>query len=595
MAIFRRASLLSILLLTPKALSLQVTPNSPCATLCMDDPSQNISDPNTSNTYPSDIVCADADYENTPVGRKFESCVNCLRNSTATGAGENDQSWFLYNIRYGLASCVFGFTNVSDAQSTPCSTDTSCGPLQQALENGNLVPNNESTYSYCSADNNALLGSSLGSCISCLQDDSTETYLANFVMVLQAGCVEQPTVGTNIGIRGNIFSSTLINITFPGDNPSSSANNTSKKNGLTEGAIIGIVVGLVVLAIFAIALLFICYRKRRYNKSIKRLTSPLDPRFGSKNISSPNSGAYGNPYASPPTEASQKFDPSALSAKELQALELQIPNFSKQYPNARVSSEEDGSWQDAHAHLEATQGALPSYAIIPIHQAYIPATHAPVSPATSTNTSNTYQMSSYPSSRSSPNMIPPPAAAPTPAPAPAPVLPRAGIKAIPPPIRVPQPRTQTTPQQVQPAHFPPQQQQEETSQVARPTLHSQQAAIHPPVRYPAMAETRPASVANSIAGTWNRARSMSRNGRNRSTSRNGGRNRSTSRNGFRDTYASMDVPVRISGPMIRHGGRFDFDFDENERMEKEGMEGGRSKADATPSSAESEEQWPGLY
>ena len=57
----------------------------------------------------------------------------------------------------------------------------------------------------------------------------------------------------------------------------------------------------------------------------------------------------------------------------------------------------------------------------------------------------------------------------------------------------------------------------------------------------------------------------------------------------------MDVPVRISGPMIKHGGRFDFDFDENEMMERERREGGRVKADATPSSADSEEQWPGAY
>jgi hypothetical protein len=105
MGFFRRASLLSILLLTSKALALQVTPNSPCASVCMDDPSQDASDPNTSNTYPSDIVCNDADYENTSVGRKFASCVNCLRNSTASGAGENDQSWFLCKCRRLAFSC----------------------------------------------------------------------------------------------------------------------------------------------------------------------------------------------------------------------------------------------------------------------------------------------------------------------------------------------------------------------------------------------------------------------------------------------------------------------------------------------------------
>jgi hypothetical protein len=98
MAILGRSSLLSILLLTPRALGLQVTPNSPCALTCIDDPTEDVSDPNTSNTYASDIVCNDADYVNTATGRKFEACMNCLRNSTATGSGENDQSWFLCKL-----------------------------------------------------------------------------------------------------------------------------------------------------------------------------------------------------------------------------------------------------------------------------------------------------------------------------------------------------------------------------------------------------------------------------------------------------------------------------------------------------------------
>ena len=95
MSTFRRAFLLAIILLAPEVLGLQVTPNSPCASTCMDDVSDNVSDPNSSNTVPSDIVCADADYTNVAAGRKYEACVNCLRNSTASSDGEDDQSWFL--------------------------------------------------------------------------------------------------------------------------------------------------------------------------------------------------------------------------------------------------------------------------------------------------------------------------------------------------------------------------------------------------------------------------------------------------------------------------------------------------------------------
>jgi len=44
--------------------------------------------------------------------------------------------------------------------------------------------------------------------------------------------------------------------------------------------------------------------------------------------------------------------------------------------------------------------------------------------------------------------------------------------------------------------------------------------------------------------------------------------------------------------MIKHGGRFDFEFVEREKMEKNRAEG---KEGATPDSATSGEQWPGLY
>jgi hypothetical protein len=52
--------------------------------------------------------------------------------------------------------------------------------------------------------------------------------------------------------------------------------------------------------------------------------------------------------------------------------------------------------------------------------------------------------------------------------------------------------------------------------------------------------------------------------------------------------------------MIKHGGRFDFELAERERMEKTRMEGKTEvkkakKEDATPISAQSEEQWPGSY
>jgi len=52
--------------------------------------------------------------------------------------------------------------------------------------------------------------------------------------------------------------------------------------------------------------------------------------------------------------------------------------------------------------------------------------------------------------------------------------------------------------------------------------------------------------------------------------------------------------------MIKHGGRFDFEFAEREKMERDRLEGKPEirrlkKEGATPDSANSGEQWPGLY
>lgn len=76
-------------------LGLQVTPNSDCAKLCINDPTTDVSDPNSSSINGTDIVCTDGTYSNTVAGQRFESCVSCLQNSTAKTATENDQEWFL--------------------------------------------------------------------------------------------------------------------------------------------------------------------------------------------------------------------------------------------------------------------------------------------------------------------------------------------------------------------------------------------------------------------------------------------------------------------------------------------------------------------
>lgn len=84
----------------------------------------------------------------------------------------------LENLRYSLASCLYGFDTAIDSTVTPCSTSRACGPLQDALEDGNFDPNNETAYGYCGAYYAAMMGST-AMCRDCLRNGGSETFLSN--------------------------------------------------------------------------------------------------------------------------------------------------------------------------------------------------------------------------------------------------------------------------------------------------------------------------------------------------------------------------------------------------------------------------------
>jgi hypothetical protein len=82
--------------------------------------------------------------------------------------------------------------------------------------------------------------------------------------------------------------------------------------------------------------------------------------------------------------------------------------------------------------------------------------------------------------------------------------------------------------------------------------------------------------------------------------------RATSRAGIANVNASQASPPiqKITGPLVHHAGRFDFELAEKERREKERREKEEREGivqqaenldDETPVKAESPEQWPGSY
>ncbi|KUI56814.1 hypothetical protein VP1G_04125 [Cytospora mali] len=248
--------------LIPIISALQVTPGSSCASVCLDSETGNALDPAVSTTNTSDIVCYDVDYYSTTVGVKFKNCLECLQNSTDASGSESDVSWFLYNLRYASAVCLYDYPALQANKSETCDLSTACQPLQGAIETGLDLNSDSGEFAYCSADDSVFYGTGIDDCVSCLQS-SPDSYLANFLIALQAGCQQQPAAGTLLGLSGELFSGYPMNITSLASNSSTTTTRSTQKEVLSVGAVVGIVIGAAALLILAILLFYIYWRRQQ--------------------------------------------------------------------------------------------------------------------------------------------------------------------------------------------------------------------------------------------------------------------------------------------------------------------------------------------
>ncbi|KJR83786.1 uncharacterized protein SPSK_04157 [Sporothrix schenckii 1099-18] len=296
-------------LFTGTSSALRVTPGSACASYCLDNGDNNGQSAN-STTTPSDIVCNDTDYWSTTVGTRYRNCLTCLQNSTAVNGLQSDVEWYLYNVRYAVDVCLFsspGPSSSNSSTSSPCVLSGNCPSLQKALDTGNVNPSNETQYQYCTADGGVFGGTTLSNCAQCLQTNSEQTYLSNFLTALSAGCKQKPPQGDLLGLNGTLFSTTAMTIVTPSWNQTSPGQATSVTK-LTTGTIVGIVVAGALLLLSAAVLFFLHWRKQR----VAKMEPFYDDRYGSdqfrpvKSISSSFSGGtapmYTTDYKSPPAD-----------------------------------------------------------------------------------------------------------------------------------------------------------------------------------------------------------------------------------------------------------------------------------------------------
>jgi hypothetical protein len=159
-----------------------------------------------------------------------------------------------------------------------------------------------------------------------------------------------------------------------------------------------IFIAFIFIAFIFIAFIFICWRKRCPQHNMKQIMLHLDSRFGAKSITSPNSGAYGNPYTSP-IKAAEPFEPGSLSIKERQVVGTERAAITRQAFISRSQRSFANGWQDTHSHKG---DQLPPYSgpALPTLQAYRPEPGAE-SPVTSIDSENSIQLSTYSSPRSS--------------------------------------------------------------------------------------------------------------------------------------------------------------------------------------------------
>ncbi|KAM3507617.1 hypothetical protein MY11210_007067 [Beauveria gryllotalpidicola] len=253
---------LSLLAAATVVFGLQVAPGSPCAHNCLESGSDNNWSADASSTNSSEVTCSDAAYSGSKVGIKYKQCVDCLRTSSRGNWGETDAKWFVYNLRYTLDVCLYDLPQADPAVATsPCASNEGCKNLKAALTGDDLAPTQNMTWNYCFRDDGAFMSSNRATCMQCLRETQDQTYMANFLTALEAGCRQTPEKGTAIGLSGTVFSNEPVNITDP-DKPPAEGHDS-----LSTGAIIGIAIGVIIAILVAIALILVYCHKQRVDNN----------------------------------------------------------------------------------------------------------------------------------------------------------------------------------------------------------------------------------------------------------------------------------------------------------------------------------------
>ncbi|KAJ5632436.1 hypothetical protein N7490_008775 [Penicillium lividum] len=271
------AALLSCLI--PAVLGLRVTSGSSCTDSCNKWGS-------ATNTTADEISCVDAAYNNTVKGRDFKECITCELESTFEDdtTGETDVNWGLYNLRFAISTCVFGYPESISNVSSPC--PVACGTVQDAVEFEIDDPTVDNLGAWC--DTTSFADNVINTCEFCYNLTTNQLYLANFLESIRYNCHFPTTSGDEFDISPTrIFKESLLPSSLSLTTPGSSSSHVN----------LGLVIALPVLAFIIICLgigtccyFYIRYRRKRTRQS--RYQDHLYARWNDTTITTPKQGEW---------------------------------------------------------------------------------------------------------------------------------------------------------------------------------------------------------------------------------------------------------------------------------------------------------------
>jgi len=276
------------------------------------------------------MACSAPQYSSTPQGTVFQNCVGCELKSQYQSQKETDLQWMLYNLRYAVSYCLFGYPDNVGIGNSPCITRTACGPLQAAIQYQNLSAT-ASAYDYCSVWDSG----QVPKCSACVRAGEA-AYLHNYVTILDAACLQRPAPGSRVSVDGTPFSTVPINITLPTPTPTGFVDYNS--SSLTLGAKLGIAIGAVFFLLITIGLCVVWNGKRRR----RRFLRDLGLRHGQNMWPSPQPG--GDMFETPVSQKPLRgWEDSPVSAHTEKGFPRHFPPYSSQFSSPVSPAENLGA------------------------------------------------------------------------------------------------------------------------------------------------------------------------------------------------------------------------------------------------------------